>query len=132
MRMRPKKSATAAAIQCAYSARGITLLHRLEIVDEAGRHQEREHQTDEDDEQRRLEEVVVQAQAPTLAVADHDAGRARDRPYEPPDHRQRAEELDCERAPRPTLDALAPSVGRDAGCDLGGDPDLLCGKVLPE
>src|SRR4029450_3804610 len=128
MRMRPKKSATAAAIQCAYSARGITLLHRLEIVHAAGRHQEREHQTDEDDEQRRLEEVVVQAQAPTLAVEDHDAIRLRDRPYEPPDHRQRAEELHCERAQRPTLDALAPSVARDAGCDLRAHPALLGGK----
>src|SRR5262249_28745485 len=114
------------ATQWAVSAFGITQLLRLEILDETRRDAEREREPDEHDEQRRLEEVVVDAL--TFAVEQHDAVRLRYCPHDSADDRQRAEELDRQRRPGPPDGRFLGLFPRDAGCVFGAHPYLPCRK----
>src|SRR6186997_258207 len=101
---RPRKSATEAASQCAVSARGTIVLRRREIGDEAGGYEDREHETDEDDEQRPLEDVVVEIAA-AIPVEDEDAIGLRHAPDEAGKDREGSQQLKHERPPWTALDA---------------------------
>src|SRR6188472_4034684 len=120
---RPRKSATEAASQCAVSARGTIVLRRREIGDEAGGYEDREHETDEDDEQRPLEDVVVEIAA-AIPVEDEDAIGLRHAPDEAGKDREGSQQLKHERPPWTALDARLLSFPRDAGCDVGAHPYL--------
>src|SRR5262245_36324879 len=123
---RPMRSATDAATQWAVSAFGITQLLRLEVLDETRGDAEREREPDEHDEQRRLEEVVVDALA--RPVEQHDAVGLRDCPHDPADDRQRAKKLDRERSPGTPDGRFLGLFPRDAGCVFGAHPYLPCRK----
>src|SRR4029453_11844277 len=94
----PSRSATAAATQCALSARGSMRFPSFEVLDEPRRDCEREHEPDRDDQERRLEEVVPEPLPG--AIEEGDAIRLCDRPHDAAHDRERAHELDGERAPR--------------------------------
>ncbi len=66
-----------------------------EVFDQARRDREREEQADADHEQRRLDEIVVEALVGP--IEEDDAVRLEDRPDDPAQDRQRAERLDRER-----------------------------------
>ncbi len=82
-----------------------------EVVEQAGRDDEREQHADHDDEQRRLDEEPPEALP--VRVQQRDPPRLQQRPQDAGGDRRRAERRDRERTCRP------PRARRDAlGCDL--------------
>ena len=104
-RISPSRRKPAANAQWTSSALGAT--GGAEVVDEAGRDREREQEADADHEQRRLDEIVVEALAGT--VEEDDAVRLEDRPDDPAQDRQRAR---ATRSRAPAASGARPSLVR--------------------
>src|SRR5918994_5844989 len=124
----PIRSAIAPASQCASSGGGTISLRLAQVLHEAWRNREREHQADHDGEQRRLEQVVVRPAS--IVVEKDDPVRLGDCPHEPADDGQWAEKLDRQRPPRPPAGAVPHVLSRDAGRNVGAHPYLPSRRVL--